>query len=297
MLIKDFLEQPFDYFDTTKTKWIYILSSASFAMVFLVLFQPYGISQEMENPVNPLINKALFFISIGFSTILALSFSQFIGRQIFTFNKVSNKHYSLWFLIEALILLLVNFGLSFIVPDLGDDFEKELNFGFQLKMYPRVLLILLFPFFGTIIYVLITRLNSEIQDLGQQLKNYSYKYKESTQQEFLNILDENGQEDFKLRVSDFLYAEASNQYILVYYTKGEDVKKHIIRTRLKSFLNESQELPIKQCHRSYAVNLINIEHLSRIKGKDFLILKSKSELLKVPISNSYLNEIKKNLMD
>ncbi|MCB0469995.1 MAG: hypothetical protein KDC51_05255, partial [Flavobacteriaceae bacterium] len=96
MNIGIFLKQPFDYLDTPQIKWFYILGSTTFAIVFLLLFQPYGISKEMINPMNSSLNKFLFFASVAFSTILGLSLSQFFLRQLFDFEFVNNKKYMYW---------------------------------------------------------------------------------------------------------------------------------------------------------------------------------------------------------
>lgn len=295
MKIDAFLKQPFDYLNTTEAKWLYILGSSGFAVTFLLLFQPYGISEEMTNPINSLLNKFLFFLSIAVSTILALALSQLFLRQHLGFDNVSNKRYTVWFLVEALLLLLMNFGLSFIIPDLGDDFEEELNLAFQVKIYLKILLILIFPFIGTVIYVSICRLNSEIQDLDFRLKAQRQKNEEVEHQQMLSILDENENLNFKIQIKNFLFAEASNQYILVHYIKNNEVRKHIIRNRLKKFLVQSNGFSIRQCHRSYAINLQNVEYLAKKNGKEFLIVKTTNNIFNIPVSSSYLDQIKKEL--
>ncbi|MCB0426272.1 MAG: LytTR family transcriptional regulator, partial [Mangrovimonas sp.] len=271
MNINIFLKQPFDYLDTPQIKWFYILGSTTFAIVFLLLFQPYGISKEMINPMNSSLNKFLFFASVAFSTILGLSLSQFFLRQLFDFEFVNNQKYIYWIVIEALVLTLINFGISFIVPDLGNNFEKELHLTFQLKMFVKIFLVLLFPFVGTVLYVSIKKLSNEIQELDVQLKQYKSVYKSSNHEQMLNILDENENVDLKISINNFLYAESSNQYILVHYLKQGEVRRHIVRNRLKKFVIQSNDFPIMQCHRSYAINLLNVDYLTKKNGKEYLV--------------------------
>ncbi|MEC3906276.1 LytTR family DNA-binding domain-containing protein [Tamlana sp. 2201CG12-4] len=294
MKIDTFLNLPFNFFDSNKNKWIYVIVSTIFPLIFLALFLPYGLSEEIENPVNPFINIVLFFLSIGLSTFIALSFSQFFARKLFGFEHVTIKKYMGWFLLEPLGLILVYFGFSFVIPDLGNDFEKELNIVFQIKNYFRATLILLFPFFGCIIYIVIKNLNDELKELGEQLKRYKSKFSKSQKTELLHIKDENDNLDLSLELKDFLFAESSNQYVLIHYLKEGRIKKHITRNRLKSFLNQTKNLPIKQCHRSYATNLLNVEHKVKSQGKDFLVI-SNTEHAKVPISKSYLDQINREL--
>ena len=291
MNIGIFLKRPFDYLDTPQIKWFYILGSTTFAIVFLLLFQPYGISKEMINPMNSSLNKFLFFASVAFSTILGLSLSQFFLRQLFDFEFVNNKKYMYWIVIEALVLTLINFGISFIVPDLGNNFEKELHLTFQLKMFVKIFLVLLFPFVGTVLYVSIKKLSNEIQELDVQLKQYKSVYKSSNHEQVLNILDENENVDLKISINNFLYAESSNQYILVHYLKQGEVRRHIVRNRLKKFVIQSNDFPIMQCHRSYAINLLNVDYLTKKNGKEYLVIKTQNSTQHIPVSNSFLEKI------
>ena len=293
MKISEFLEQPFYYFNDKRSKWIYIVSAVVFSHVFLIFFQPYGISEEMSNPANPTFHKFLFFFSIAISTFLALSLSQFFLRQVFDYQKVNNKKYLYWVLFEALLLLAINFGLSFIIPDLGNDFEQELNIWFQLKMYPKVLMILLFPFLGSVVYVAITQMQSEIQQLDHQLKNFKERFTKLDSTKQVVFYDENNQPDLKLNLEDILYLESSNQYVLVYYGKSDDVKKYIIRNRLKHILLQTEDLPIEQCHRSFAVNLLKVNSMKKFNGKLFLIIEASDSKVKIPVSKSFSEAIKK----
>ncbi|MCB0436430.1 MAG: LytTR family transcriptional regulator, partial [Mangrovimonas sp.] len=226
-----------------------------------------------------------------FSTILGLSLSQFFLRQLFDFEFVNNKKYMYWIVIEALVLTLINFGISFIVPDLGNNFEKELHLTFQLKMFVKIFLVLLFPFVGTVLYVSIKKLSNEIQELDVQLKQYKSVYKSSNHEQVLNILDENENVDLKISINNFLYAESSNQYILVHYLKQGEVRRHIVRNRLKKFVIQSNDFPIMQCHRSYAINLLNVDYLTKKNGKEYLVIKTQNSTQHIPVSNSFLEKI------
>lgn len=289
MKVRDYLKQPFDYFNDDKSRWIYIISAIVFSHLFLIIFQPYGISEEMSNPENGTLNKFLFFFSIALSTFVALSLSQFVFRKWFHITNVSSKKYLGWLLFEALLLQIVNFGMSFIIPDLGNDFEEELNLWFQIKMYPKLLLILIFPFFGTVIYIAIKRLKSEVKTLDEQLHFFKHKYAQNSSEDCVELRDENNQIDISIPINNLMYLESSNQYVLIYFIKNNVIKKHIVRNRLKNIILQMQQYPVKQCHRSFAVNMMHIEHLLRKNGKAFLVFKADFEVQKIPVSNSFIS--------
>ncbi|WP_053970784.1 LytTR family DNA-binding domain-containing protein [Mangrovimonas sp. ST2L15] len=296
MKIYQFLNQPFHYFNTPTRKWAYIVASAIFAYLFLILFQPYGIHEEMENPINTPLSKFLFFLSIAFTAILGLSISQFLLRPALNFNDVTIKKYLFWFLFEAFLLTVISFGLSFIIPDLGNDFEQEMDVWFQLNNYFRALVILLFPFIGSIIFIVIKELKIEVNDLTSKMIAYQRKFKNTDESKMIEFKDENGQLEITIPLKQLIFLEANNQYVMIYFWKDSTVRKHIIRNRLKNLLAETKHLPIKQCHRSFAVNILQLEHVIRSNNKEFVLFKGNDEL-KVPLSKSFSEEMKQEILE
>ncbi|GLB52913.1 hypothetical protein NBRC110019_19530 [Neptunitalea chrysea] len=294
MKINAFLEKRFNYLHTARAKWMYIISATIFVYIFLIVFQPYGLHEEMRNPANPNLHKFLFLVSISFSTVISLSLSQHILRPLLGFQSVTNKKYVIWFFCETFLITLVTFIFSFIVPDLGDDFEEELNVAFQLANYFKAFIILLFPFFGTIVYEFIQRLNEELNELSAQLTEYQNTFKKVHEDDHVNIKDENGNEVIKLQLKDFLLAESGNQYVIVYYLEDQRLKKEIVRNRLKNLLSDIPDSSVYQCHRSYIINLLNVSHLEKKEGKNYLLLYQDAGLI-IPVSKSYLEEIRKVL--
>lgn len=296
MTLSAYLQQPFDYFTTSKNRWIYIISSTCFAVFFLLLFQPFGLSQEFVNPKNTILEIFLFFTSIVLTIFIGLFLSQFIIRPTFKMMDITVKQYCYWYCIEVFILLLVNIAAIFTFPDLGDDpIEEELNIIFQLEIYFKIFTVLLFPFVGTVVYVLIKRMNSEINQLATKLnalqKRYSSKPKANNS---ITLLDEKDQKEMVLPLKEILFFESSNQYVLVHYIKNGEVTKKIIRTRLKKVIDELAAFPIIRCHRSYGINLLNIQSFKKINQKMHLVINDQEDL-KIPVSKSYMEEIQEYL--
>ncbi len=294
MKLRLFLSQPFYYFDSSRNKWIYILSSTLFVFIFLVLFQPYGISEEVNNPINSNPEILLFFFSISLSTFVGLSLSQFVLRPLLFKNGMSNGNYALWLLLEAFIITSIMFCLSLVIPDLGDDFEIELDLLFQLRNYFRCLITLLFPFFGSLVFVLVKKMNFEIKELSYQIKHYADHFTSEQKAETVHLKDENGQVDFSGELDKILYLESSNQYVLIHYLDKNKVKKHIIRNRMKAILEQSKGLPFQRCHRSFAINLLNVKYMSKNNDKEFLVIDT-DPVIQIPVSRSYLKKIKEEL--
>lgn len=292
--MKLFLAQPFPYLNTPSHKWIYILSSALFVFVFLLLFQPYGISEEVSSPLNSNPKIFVFFFSISLSTFLGLSLSQWILWPLFFKRGMTNRDCIFWLLLEAFLITVFMFLFSLLIPDLGDDVENELNLLFQLRNYFRCLVILLFPFFGSVVFFLVEKMNFEIKELSGQIAHYVQHFTPEQKAAKIYWMDENGQPDFSTELHLVLFLESSNQYVLIHYLDNDRVKKHIIRNRMKALLEQCENLPIQRCHRSFAINLLHVTHLFRKGEKEFLALDT-TPIMDIPISKSHLKEIKKEL--
>lgn len=291
MRVKTFLKKPFHYLYTPGDKWVYIVGSVIFTLLFLIIFQPYGITEEMKNPENSSLHKILFFASIVFCIFVTLSFSQFYLRSLFQVENVSIRIYLLWFLFEIFLLTLVNFGMSFVIPDLGNDFERELNIRFQLINFVQGLLIMLFPFLASCLYSYIKQIKENMNELVLELSYFQKAFPEEHLVVDFTITDEFENVAISISLGDFLFAESANQYILVYYMDSGKLKKEIVRNRLKNIIKADTDSPIFQCHRSYVVNLLNVSHLIKQGQKNYLVF-TMNEVPKVPVSKSYLEIIK-----
>jgi hypothetical protein len=66
--------------------------------------------------------------------------------------------------------------------------------------------------------------------------------------------------DLIIEKSDFVYAEAADNYCVIHYSKNDTLQKHIIRISLTNLLSQIQTDEIKKIHRSYIVNLKKVEN-------------------------------------
>ncbi|MEM7102915.1 MAG: LytTR family transcriptional regulator DNA-binding domain-containing protein [Bacteroidota bacterium] len=85
---------------------------------------------------------------------------------------------------------------------------------------------------------------------------------------YLSFQSENGKDQLKVRLADFLYANSSKNYITVVYLSNGVTQQHLIRKSLKMLEQElSSHHEITRSHRSYLVNKTNIQKIKQDKGK------------------------------
>ncbi|MGB0868056.1 MAG: LytTR family DNA-binding domain-containing protein [Flavobacteriales bacterium] len=296
-------------FNTIKRKLNYILTMVIFAALFLSFYQPFGITSIPVEESTRFPRLLAFVVAEVLAVFMGLTLSQlYIFRKTYI-NPITVKEILKIFFLELLCITLLHNLIEFFIVNpyfphehidqenedwlMEDDFFSEVIVGF-IFIIPQFF-VLSFPFLGSLLFIQISNLNDGIVELENKLNDYIDKYQQEQDSDvLLDILDENNQIEKSINLNDILALESSNQYVLVYESKGDDIKKTLIRTRLKKVLSEMEHTPIQQCHRSYAVNLLNVKHLEQINRKNFLILSGLEEL-KIPVSKSYLQSIKQTI--
>ncbi len=90
----------------------------------------------------------------------------------------------------------------------------------------------------------------------------------TTEGDYLLFQSENGKDQLKVRLQDFMYANTSENYITIFYISNNSGKHHLIRKPLKVLEQELMAHPeIQRSHRSYLVNTRNIQAVKQLKGK------------------------------
>lgn len=312
MHIRHFFNQPILVFNTRKKKWTYILSSIIFITLFLLLYTPFGINVQMSKESTTFIRIGVFIGTEILAIFISLFTFQFIILNHYCHKKLTLNHYIFIFLGEMILIGILHNSIEylsvyFFFPhefidelDLSEPFPNNPIAHFILECYYSILaqiFILSYPFMGCLLYFYITDLKENVLELETEIKYFKNNYKKHQEEELqlYNLLNEKNEVEITLALNNILAFESSNQYVLVYYLNTEKkVNKLIIRTRLKKILDELNHLPIIQCHRSFAINLLNVKQLINNKNKRHLIL-NESISLKIPVSRTYLQNIKARL--
>ena len=83
-----------------------------------------------------------------------------------------------------------------------------------------------------------------------------------------------------------LYIESADNYICIWYQKGEMLKKKLLRITMKDISEQLADTNIVRCHRSYMVNLDLVKVMRREKENIFLEL-GVPNVKEIPISKTY----------
>lgn len=299
MKFKQFLNLPFDILKTPKEKWVYIISSILFILFFLFVYQPFGfykVLEDKEHSTLEFIGILSLFMSIIF---IILSVSQFILRKRFLVNNYTIKDFLKWFFIDISLIVIVITVLKFFVIEEDtitiQSFVSEVLIG-AINAFLVLTFILLYPVFGNFTLRYLQRLNNEKKELEEDLNVINNHYKiASGNDDLIKLVDENKTCKLTVPINNIYAIESQNQYISVKYFKSDRIFEQCIRTRFSKILEAFDNSPsIIKCHRSYAVNLLNVVELKTINQKPNLILGT-HEVIKIPVSKTYIKEVKTKL--
>ncbi|WP_299674481.1 LytTR family DNA-binding domain-containing protein [uncultured Dokdonia sp.] len=112
----------------------------------------------------------------------------------------------------------------------------------------------------------------------------------STQKNILTtITGENKKETLTIAVSDFVYAQAQQNYVAIHYLIDGNLQKEMMRSTLSNI--QKQVPDAWQVHRSYLVNLAYLKTISGNSRKRELFLTISSEA--IPVSQKYYEALQK----
>lgn len=105
---------------------------------------------------------------------------------------------------------------------------------------------------------------------------------------YFSFKSESGKDLLKIKLKDFLYANSAENYITIHYLSNGKIKQHLIRKPLKVLEEElSSHHEIIRSHRSYLVNLNNIQNIKQSKGKTFIEIYANT----LPVSKKYEEQL------
>ncbi|WP_298900564.1 LytTR family DNA-binding domain-containing protein [uncultured Psychroserpens sp.] len=265
-------------------------------MLFLLVYQPFGLSAEIESGEHSLLQILALIIFLSTVVFIVLYVSQFVLRKRFPNTKNNLKSFLKWFLIDIALIVLLSAAveITFDNEELNsvNAILDELVFD-VLITYLALVFVLLYPVLGCSMYVHLKQLKNDKQQLKTDLDVVTTHYKiASGNEELIKILDEKGECKLTIPLNNLYAIESKNQYVSIKYKRNDALIEQNIRTRFSKLLNELQDIPsIFKCHRSFAINLINVQELKCINQKPNVIL-DEASVLKVPVSKTYIKDVK-----
>lgn len=219
--------------------------------ILLIIYQPYGTSNFEHSYKYTLLFP---YAVIGF-----LSFCSFA-----LFFKKNKKWTLVYEIFKSILILLMASVLSYFYNALflsrvSLSFENYLHMLFYTAalFFPVIIVFIL----GRYIYF-IRQINQNTATLlnenGSKNVILGQGHKTSNVSNPLRIISEYGNYSLEIPETDFIYAEAADNYCIIYFYKNNLPQKKMIRISLSKLLQQVQTNLIQQTHRSFIVNLSKV---------------------------------------
>ncbi len=262
-----FLNNDFNLIDKKTDRYLLIVVIFVFSTLFLNIFEPFNIGRWYSDSG---FIKFLRLSSYGFVAALVFLFTQLPLRKIFKQQQFKIKSYLVWLIIEISLISLVYILLY------GNPIGNFLNDLIYSIKY--TLLGICLPYSFTVLIIYYKNQRAEIKDLQT-------KATKPVKKQMLVFRDENGKIKFSVLSKDLLLLESTDNYVSVYFVLENKVQRKLLRNTLKNIENSLKESYTIRCHRSFMVNLENIEFVQQ-DGKK-LIVKVKLFENRIPVSQKY----------
>lgn len=232
------LNQPFELLNTKAQKWLLIISSGIFVIIFMNIYLPFDIHNWYKNSPTP-----IFITLSGFGIIgmVFLAFSQFILRSLLPISSFTNLSFIIWFLLEisflSLVMLIIYGDLDSTLAGFTSDFFLTFRYTF---------LIIIIPYLLILFYIKSQKSSSQAGVTGK-----SFNVNNS---QLIHFYDENQALKFSVDQNNLLYIKSADNYVAIHYLKNEKIQKELVRTNLKKLTGELADTSIVRIHRSTMIN-------------------------------------------
>lgn len=253
--------------DKKADRYLLIVVVFVFSVIFLNIFQPFNIARWYSDSG---IIQFLRLSSYGFVIGVVFLFTQFPLRRIFKKEHFKVKSYLLWLVIE---IALINLVYIFLYGNPIGNFINDL--GFSLKY---TLLSIWLPYSFAILIVYYKNQSAEIEALKNKQVNPAEK-------RLIVFRDENGKIKFSVQPNDLLVLESTDNYVSVFYILQNKVQRKLLRNTLKNMEEMLRENAVIRCHRSYMVNIANVEFMQKDYKKFNLKIRHFDKV--IPVSEKY----------
>jgi len=249
-----FLKRPYPFEKSSRRRMISSMLFGLFVFLFLFGFQPFRIDG---------LEAEVLFVAFIFGMICTVSmlFLSFVVVELFP-RLFSEKRWTIlhelcWVLLHCAFIGLMN---AFFAASVGMG-PFSLKFIGIFELY--TLAIGIFPITVSIL-VNEMRLSAKYKLASQQITSQLHHpepAEESANE--LTLPSDNRNEDLTLHPEQILFLEAADNYVRVHYLENGTLRKHLLRTTMKSLgdLLGEQEQFIR-VHKSYLVNGDRVERVS-----------------------------------
>ncbi len=283
MKIKEYFKQPYPANDNA---WKNIAFISVFIPVFLIMFQPFGMSLY-ENKY-----KALKILGYGGVTFVVAAINQILLQYIFK-KTFSESNWTIGKNMLGMLYTIFTIGL-------GNYIYTSLVFSFlqfdisQIVIFQIVTLMVAVIPVGLITTLRYNTLLAKNLKIAREINIQLPNQKLVPDIRMIRFSSENEKDIIEIAANDFLYIESNGNYLEINYIEEGKLKTSSVRSTLKrAEASMSVSTSIVKCHRAFYVNINKIKKVNgNSQGYKLCIEHTEKE---IPVARNYSKTIKELL--
>ncbi|NNE15325.1 MAG: LytTR family transcriptional regulator [Saprospiraceae bacterium] len=283
-----FLQAPYPFYENSKQGLQICLGIGVFIAAFCVLFRPFGLDRlRISHQLG--YGIVSFLVCCFFIVFLPMIFKRQLRNKGWKIYKEI-----LWVLLITISLTIANYFYSGFAFDQGYSFDVN---SFLLVLF-YTSLVAIIPAITIILYKKLVVLKKVLKDtevLDARLNSINSEALLESGSELIHLKSRLKNDDLKLSSQQFLVSASSGNYVEIYYCLNGQIEKKLLRNNISEIekqLNDHER--IMRCHRSFIVNLDQIEHIQgNLQGYQLQLHEFEK---RIPVSRSYTKKIKNSIL-
>lgn len=270
---------------------IMVLFVSLFAVVFINIFEPFSSGEWIRVNKMP---ETIYFLWSVVLTILGMSVVAVSRIIMYRYTQKKRKelsiiNYIVWIVMEFLLLAGAFTILAIITSEQGGiSIRTNEPLDIYMLAMKNTVFILFIPYLLSFMYFSYQEKNRKLRELMDE--NVGFKGSS-----LISFRDERGILQLSVAKDNLLYIESADNYICIWYTKNDQLKKQLLRITMKEISAQLADTNIVRCHRSYMINLDLVKVMRREKENLFLEL-GIPNIKEIPISKTYSEQVLRRLM-
>lgn len=272
----DFSKNIPDYLLTRQNIIRLIIFTASFALVFINVYEPFNVRHKfIDIPDLEFLFYSSLIILTGVLVVVISRIMMYYRSQ--KDKKIKLGNYFLWIAFEIVSMsLFYTFYQIFILKD-PPSFQHAIEVSII-----NTSLILLIPYSTTWLYFAWLDNKATLEQLQKGGKNEN--------KGMIIFNDEKGLMRLSLKLDDLLYIKGADNYVTIFYNDHQKQEKFLLRNTLKQLEGSLLKVDTIRCHRSFMVNFRKVKLIER--GKDGLRIKlDTTPPVEIPVSRTYIDSV------
>lgn len=253
-----------------------VLLAGFFVFLFLLFFQPFGVNNyNTKETITLEFFLVLLLMWLVVSLLLALN--EFLIFPLVIKQPTRGK--MLYWIVWSMVWLGSGVFLFYNYLGAWHDFRLSSYFEFLAN----IAALSLFPLGVLYLYL-------KIRELRKALElDHAYTYQAGEDEFLLVFTAENQKDHLTLPLKLLLLIESDDNYVSIHHLQHDRVIKTLFRKSLKSIQEEALHPALLRCHRSYLINLTQLQQIHGNRNKLKVFLNHVKE--PIPVSRQYMDSL------